>query len=167
VAKSKRRKRRRRPAAEHQAPKLPQRAISPAPAGQASRRRAAADERPPAPWGSFPLQELTVLVALVMLVIGFVSYSPVTIAVGVALGCLGGLELSLREHFAGYRSHSTLLAGTAFVLTVVTLLYAGGLVPLISLAAGLAVFVAAFFGLRSAFRRASGGLSFRVGGARG
>ena len=167
VARSKRRKRRRRPPAEHQAPKPPEPAESPAPTRQAARRRAAGDERPPAPWGSFPLQELTVLVALVMLVIGFVSYSPVTIAVGVVLGCLGGLELSVREHFGGYRSHTVLLAGTAFVLTVTSLLYVGGLVPLICLGAGVAVFAAAFFALRSAFRRASGGLSFRVGSAGG
>ena len=35
------------------------------------RRRQIEDERPPAPWGSFPLVELVVLVALVMLVVGF------------------------------------------------------------------------------------------------
>lgn len=166
VAKSKRRKRR-RPPAEHSPPKLPQRAVSPPSGVGAARRRVARDERPPAPWGSFPLQELTVLVALVMLVIGFLGSSPVTIAVGLVLGCLGGLELSVREHFAGYRSHTMLLAATAFVLTVATLSYAGRLDLLISFGAGVAVFAAAFIGLRSAFRRASGGLSFKVGGVRG
>lgn len=107
------------------------------------------------------------LVALVMLVIGFVGSSPVTIAVGVVLGCLGGLELSVREHFAGYRSHTMLLAGTAFVLTVATLSYAGKLVLLVCLGGGVAVFAAAFLALRTAFRRASGGLSFKVGSLRG
>src|SRR5919202_389187 len=30
---------------------------------------------------------------------------------GMALASLAGLELSIREHFAGFRSHTTLLAG--------------------------------------------------------
>jgi hypothetical protein len=165
VSRSKRRKRRRRPLGEHQAPKV----AAPAQRApvEAPRRHAARDERPPAPWGSFPVQELTVLVGLVLLVIGFVGSSPVTIAVGVALGCLAGLELSVREHFAGYRSHSVLLAGTAFVLTVGGLYYVGNLVLLICLLAGAAVFALSLLALRGAFRRASGGLSFKVGGLRG
>ncbi len=75
-------------------------------------------ERPPAPWGSFPLAELTVLVGIAMLVIGLAGQNPTAIGVGLVLGALGGLEVSVREHFAGYRSHTTLLAGTVFVLTV-------------------------------------------------
>jgi hypothetical protein len=129
--------------------------------------RAALEERPPAPWGSFPLQELAVLVALVMLGIGLFSGNFVAIAVGVVLGCLAGLELSLREHLAGYRSHTTLLAGTAFVLTVGGLYYAAQLVLIVCLGVGGAVFAAAFVALRRAFQRASGGLSYRVGGLRG
>ena len=35
------------------------------------------------------------------------------IAVGLALGALAGMELSIREHFAGYRSHTLLLSGAA------------------------------------------------------
>ena len=165
MARSKRRKRHRRAPGEHRAPKV----AAPAQRAPAEppRRHAARDERPPAPWGSFPLQELTVLVGLVLLVIGFVGSSPVTIAVGVALGCLAGLELSVREHFAGYRSHSVLLAGTAFVLTVGALYYVGNLVLLICLLAGAAVFAVSGLALRGAFRRASGGLSFKVGGLRG
>ena len=41
-----------------------------------SREAERADERPPAPWGSFPLAELTVLAGLVLLAIGFFSGSP-------------------------------------------------------------------------------------------
>ena len=165
MAKSKRRKRRRRPAAEHGQGKPPARAerrpVEPA------RRSTARDQRPPAPWGSFPLQELTVLVGLVILIIGFVGSNPVAIGVGLVLGSLAGLELSLREHLAGYRSHTFLLSGTAFVITVGTLYYLGGLILLICLIAGAAVFALAFVALRNIFRRASGGLSFKVGGLRG
>lgn len=127
----------------------------------------ATDERPPAPWGSFPLQELTVLIALVVLGVGLFSGNPVAIAVGVVLGCLAGLELSLREHFAGYRSHTTLIAGTGFVLTVAVLYYAAGLILIVCLGSGAVVFLASFMALRRAFQRASGGLSYRVGGLRG
>lgn len=121
------------------------------------------EERPPAPWGNFPLAELTVLAGIVMLVIGIVSSKPTAIGVGVVLAGLGGLEVSVREHFAGYRSHTTLLAGTVFVLVVGGLFYLGGLILAICLAVGAIAFVAAFIALRRAFQRASGGLSFRVG----
>jgi hypothetical protein len=128
--------------------------------------RPKADERPPAPWGSFPLAELTVLGGIVMLAIGLVGGSPTAIGVGVVLGGLGGLEVSLREHLAGYRSHTTLLAGTVFVLTVGGLLYLAGLVLAVCLGVGAVAFLVAFAALRRAFQRASGGLSFRVGGLR-
>jgi hypothetical protein len=132
-----------------------------------TQRRAPLDERPLAPWGSFPLAELTVLAGIVMLVIGFVSASPTAIGVGVVLGGLGGLEVSAREHFAGYRSHTTLLAGTVFVLVTGALFYLAGWILAICLAVGVAAFAATFFALRRAFQRASGGLSFRAGGLRG
>lgn len=125
--------------------------------------RTAGDERPPAPWGSFPLAELTVLAGIVMLVVGVAGGSPTAIGVGVVLGGLGGLEVSAREHFAGYRSHTTLLAGTVFVLVTGGLFYLAGLILAICLAAGALAFLAAFIALRRAFRRASGGYSFRVG----
>jgi uncharacterized integral membrane protein len=126
-----------------------------------------ADERPPAPWGSFPLAELTVLAGIVALVIGVLSKDPKGIGIGVVLAALGGLEVSVREHFAGYRSHTTLLAGTVFVLVTGTLFYLAGLILAIGLAAGAASFAASFYALRRAFQKASGGLSFKAGGLRG
>ena len=125
------------------------------------------DERPPAPWGSFPLAELTVLAGIVALVVGVVSANPTAIGIGVVLAGLGGLEVSVREHFAGYRSHTTLLAGTVFVIVTGALFYFAGLVLAICLAVGGAAFAASFYALRRAFQRASGGLSFRTGGLRG
>jgi hypothetical protein len=125
------------------------------------------DERPPAPWGKFPLAELSVLAGIVALIVGVVGGNPTAIGVGVVLGGLGGLEVSAREHFAGYRSHTTLLAGTVFVLTVGGLFYLADLVLAICLGIGAAAFAVAFYLLRRAFQRASGGLSFRVGGLRG
>lgn len=129
--------------------------------------RPKADERPPAPWGSFPLAELTVLAGIVTLVVGVVGKDPTAIGVGVVLAGLGGLEVSVREHFAGYRSHTTLLAGTVFVLVTGALFYLAGLILAVCIAAGAAVFLAAFIALRRAFQKASGGLSFKAGGLRG
>ena len=123
-----------------------------------------ADERPPAPWGSFPLAELTVLAGIIALVVGVAGKSPTAIGVGVVLAALGGLEVSAREHFAGYRSHTTLLAGTLFVLVTASLFYLAGLILAICLAAGAMVFALSFYALRRAFQTASGGLSFKAGG---
>lgn len=126
-----------------------------------------ADDRPPAPWGSFPLAELVILAGIVMLVVGIAGGGRTALAVGLVLGALGGLEVSVREHLAGYRSHTTLLAGVAFVIVLGGLLYVARLAPLIGFAGGAVAFLAAFAALRRVFQRASGGLSFRVGRPRG
>jgi hypothetical protein len=129
--------------------------------------RRKADERPPAPWGSFPLAELVILAGIVMLGVGIFTQSPTELAVGVVLAALGGLEVATLEHFAGYRSHTTLLAGTLFVLVTGALFYLAGLILAICLAVGAVSFLIAFVALRRAFQRASGGLSFKAGGLRG
>jgi hypothetical protein len=154
----KRRKRRPRPAPAKTPAAEPAAAKPSAPARR--RRTPALDERPPAPWGSFPLVELVVLVAIVMLVGGFVirgGRGPVLIVVGLVLGALAGLELSIREHFAGYRSHTLVLSGAAGLAVLVAL---ASLAPSLRLAFALAVAVAAFavaaWGLTRAFRRRSG-----------
>jgi hypothetical protein len=104
-----------------------------------------------------------VLAGIVMLLVGIFGGSPTALGVGVALAGLGGLEVAAREHFAGYRSHTTLLAGTVFVFVVGGLFYLAGLILAICLGIGAAAFLLAFFVLRRAFQRASGGLSFKVG----
>ena len=123
------------------------------------------DERPPAPWGSFPLVELVVLLGIVLMVWGLVGWKgggEVRFGAGIALASLGGLELSLREHLSGFRSHTTLLSGVAAFLTVtaIVLLAGSGRLWLLA-AAALLVFAGSFFGLRQLFKRRSGGLGFR------
>lgn len=136
-------------------------------AGKPPKRVSAPDERPPAPWGNVPLAELVILAGIVSLVIGVVGGSPTAIGIGVALAGLGGLEVSIREHFAGYRSHTTLLAGAAFVLTTGLVFYAANQILAVALAVGAVAFAGTFFLARRAFQRASGGLSYRIGGMRG
>ena len=103
------------------------------------------------------------LAGIVMLVIGVFGNNLTAIGVGVVLAGLGGLEVAVREHFAGYRSHTTLLAGTVFVLVVGGLFYLAGLILAICLGVGAVAFLAAFYALRRKFQSASGGLSFKVG----
>jgi hypothetical protein len=165
------RKRRRRRAGYSRPGSGPEPRAATVPSAEPARRRVARDEPPPAPWGSFPLVELAVLVALVMLIGGFVvqgTRGVVMIGVGVAIGSVAGLELSVREHFSGYRSHTMLLALTAAVatialLTLVALQYFATIAIVIPVAIGAGVFGLAFRYLRAAFRRASGGYSFRIG----
>jgi hypothetical protein len=130
-------------------------------------RVATPDDRPPAPWGKVPLAELTILAGIVSLAIGVIGGHPTAIGVGVALAGLGGMEVAIREHFAGYRSHTTLLAGAVFVFTVGGLFYLADQILAVALGVGAVAFAIAFFLARRAFQRASGGLSFRVGGMRG
>jgi hypothetical protein len=84
----------------------------------------------------------------------------VMLAAAAALGSLAGLEISIREHFAAYRSHTTLLAAAPAALTMGALFFAraprGAM-----LGAGVFVFVTAFYLLRELFKRRSGGYGFR------
>ncbi len=104
------------------------------------------------------------LAGIVSLAIGFFGGGVTAIALGVVLAGLGGMATAAIEHFAGYRSHTTLLAGTVFVLVTGALFYLAGLILAICLAAGAVAFLATFLVLRRAFQRASGGLSFKLGG---
>jgi hypothetical protein len=122
------------------------------------------DGPPPALWGSFPLSELVVVVAIVFLVAGFFVAPPrgaVLIGAGLALGSLAGLELAAREHFAGYRSHTLLLAGAIGVAVVAALYLSGAVIAGIAALAGFAAFGAFGWLFASAFRKRSGGALFR------
>jgi hypothetical protein len=131
--------------------------------------RRATKEAPPAPWGAFPLTEIVVLLALLFGVIGFIRFSThsgkVMVAAAMCLGSLGGLEVSIREHFSGYRSHTTLLAASCAVASMILISVIAGKAGIAILAVvvgiGVLVFVLAFYGLRQAFIRRSGGLGFR------
>jgi uncharacterized membrane protein HdeD (DUF308 family) len=91
------------------------------------RRRSVTEERPEAPWGSFPLVELVTLVGVVLLILGFFvvkgDQGAVMVGVGVAIAALAGLELSIREHFAGYRSHTLILSGFVAVIVLAAFFY--------------------------------------------
>jgi hypothetical protein len=129
---------------------------APAPKAAPARPRPArrqGRERPPAPWGSFPLTELAILAGLVGIVVGFARGSrggslPLFVGLGVAGSAV--IEMSWREHRAGFRSHTVLLAFAPVV--IVTAILATVLGPLwtgaVALAGGIPLFTFLFWHLR-------------------
>jgi len=122
-------------------------------------------DAPKAPWSPFPLTELGILVGLVLLAGAFLLASGdrrVVLVLGsILIITLAAGELALREHFAGYRSHTTLLAGLLAVL-VAAALYETPLPQPAIMVAALAVFALALWRLRRAFAARSGGVGFRA-----
>jgi hypothetical protein len=89
------------------------------------------------------------------------------LVLGMGLGSLGGLDTALREHLAGYRSHTSLIS--AVVAMVVAIGLGVGLNaadvnlpqwPLLVVA--VLVFAGMFRLMRQKFKERSGGLGFRV-----
>jgi hypothetical protein len=158
---AKKRKRKRRPAA----PRQPAQEAAPAESSAPRAARGAGPGPPSPPWGSFPLSELVVLLAVVLLIAGFFigpPQGPVMLGAGLVLGSLAGLELAVREHFSGFRSHTLLLAAAAGVAVVLAAVLVFDLSPLLGLIAGAAVFGALTWPLANVFRSRSGGALFKV-----
>jgi uncharacterized membrane protein YedE/YeeE len=88
---------------------------------------------------------------------------PITFGIGLVLGSLAGLELAVREHFSGYRSHTLLIAGAVGLAVFLLAVLAADLAPLIAAIAGVAVAAALAWPLATAFRNRSGGALFRAG----
>ncbi len=102
-----------------------------------------------------------------MLIAGFAVAPPrgaVLIGIGLVLGSLAGLEVSVREHFTGYRSHTLLLAGAAGIAILAGLVILTDLHPGVSTAAAVLAFVLCAYLLANTFRRRSGGALFRFKG---
>jgi hypothetical protein len=141
------------------------RSARPGAAGVPARR--GPDDRPKAPWGDFPLTEIVIFVGILLLIAGFFVPPPqgfVMIAVGLVLGSLAGLELSIREHFAAYRSH-TLLLSAAVGVPIFGVLFVATKVPVpICIGTGLVAFGGSAWLFARAFQRRSGGALFRLRG---
>lgn len=74
-------------------------------------------ERPPSPFGGLPISELAIFVGLIGCVVGIIQKGGPALDVGIAAVALGVIELTVREHWTGFRSHTTLLAAVPAVLT--------------------------------------------------
>jgi hypothetical protein len=123
------------------------------------------EDAPPAPWAPFPLTELCILLSIVLLAGGFLFASgdrrAVMIGGGFILVTLSAGELSFREHFAGYRSHTSLLAALVAVIAAIPP-YVARVSQEVILPIAVLVGALAFVALRRAFVRRSGGVGFRT-----
>ena len=111
--------------------------------------------RPDAIWAPFPLTEIGMAVGIVLFLIGFAG-APALLLAGVGVLVVVVAELCLREHFAGFRSHSILLAllpVTTVHLAVVLLVSEDWRGPL-ALAVDLAIAGALAWWLQQRFRHA-------------
>ena len=96
------------------------------------------------------------LIGIVLIVLGLFrndqTQGRVLLALGLSLGALGGLDTSVREHFAGFRSHTLVLSAFPAVATAVVIGFAR--VPLVLVVPiMLGVFLLAFVALRRVWER--------------
>lgn len=127
-------------------------------------RRSRRDEAPQPPWGSFPLIELCALSAIVLGVWGLIQGGrggTVLLLAAMLLGSVAGLEVAIREHLGGYRSHTLILAGVLAVVTIAALALAR-VDRTVMIPVALAVLVGAIVGFRELFKRRSGGVGIKV-----
>ncbi len=133
-------------------------------------RRARLQEAPAPAWAPLPLTEVGIFAGLVLIILGFLSDGSRILLLGLGFGLVSvaATELALREHLAGYRSHSALLGAVAAIATVVVLRL--GVLPLLDARVpqealtivGVVVFGTTLTALRRLFQRRAGGLGFRV-----
>jgi hypothetical protein len=124
-------------------------------------------EAPQPVWAPLPITEGLILVGIIAAVVGLFSQSTGLVLGGLAVLMLSSLELAVREHMAGYRSHTSLISAVVALLSAIGLGVVLNLVganlpqwPLLVVA--VVVFAVVFRTMRAAFKRRSGGLSYRV-----
>jgi hypothetical protein len=69
-------------------------------------------ERPQAPWHPLPLSELLILIGAIGTAVGIARRQAGTVLIfaGLAAVLIGTIEVTLREHLSGYRSHTLILS---------------------------------------------------------
>jgi hypothetical protein len=112
-------------------------------------------ERPPSLFGGVPVSEIAILAGLVAIVVWLIRGGTATLVVGLVVCTLGVLEVTAREHFSGYRSHTTLLSAVPAVAISIGLVSAIGTTrrdraPLLMLVA-VPIFSVLFWFLRKRF----------------
>ena len=88
-------------------------------------------ERPPAPWHPLPLSELLILIGAIAVIVALARGPERNVALliaGLVAVAIGTVEVTLREHLSGYRSHTIVLS----------------LLPVVALDSAVALLVAPF-----------------------
>ena len=111
------------------------------------------------------LTEVTILIAIVALAIAAargLAQNTGLLVFGLTCMTLATGELSVREHLAGYRSHSAILAALATAaLTTPLIVWVPGLPKVLVIALAAVLLVGGLQLLRGVFRRRSGGAAWR------
>jgi hypothetical protein len=124
-------------------------------------------EAPQPVWAPLPITEGLILFGLIGAVVGLVQQSTGIVLAGLGMLVISSLELAVREHMAGYRSHTSLIsavvamavsAGLAALLTAIDI----GLPAWPLLFVAVFIFAGMFRVLRQMFKERSGGLTYRV-----
>jgi Flp pilus assembly protein TadB len=110
-------------------------------------------ERPQGPFGGVPVSELAILAGGIAFVIGMVRGGGPALYVGLIVVALGVVEFTAREHFSGYRSHTTLLAAipTLAVVTALELSVGAPSNRVVLVLVAVPVFALLFYVLRRRF----------------
>jgi hypothetical protein len=113
-------------------------------------------ERPEGLFGGVPVSELAILAGGVAFVVGVVEGGGPALYVGLIVLALGVIEITAREHFSGYRSHTTLLAAipTVALEAVLVLTVGAGRNRSLLLVVVVPVFALLFYLLRRRFQTA-------------
>ena len=82
--------------------------------------------RPDAVWAPVPLTEIGMAVGLALFAIGFAGGAAGVLLAGLGILVIVVAELCLREHFAGFRSHSLLLGLLPVSAVHLGVVYLGG-----------------------------------------
>jgi hypothetical protein len=113
-------------------------------------------DRPTSPFGGVPVSEIAILAGIVAVAVWFFSGGSTTLlVVGLVVCTLGVVEVTAREHFSGFRSHASLLAGIPAVAAGIGIVSAVGektnRAPLLIAVAG-PLFALLFWFLRRRFQ---------------
>jgi hypothetical protein len=125
---------------------------------RAQRQLGTEGERPTGPFGGVPVSEIAIFAGLVAVVVWLIRGGTPVLVVGLVVTTLGVLEVTGREHFSGYRSHTTLLAAIPAVALAIGLISLIGVdrsarAPLMIVIAG-PVYALLFWQLRKHFMAA-------------
>ncbi|HWE08667.1 MAG TPA: hypothetical protein VG325_04905 [Solirubrobacteraceae bacterium] len=90
------------------------------------RRLGREGERPEGPFGGLPVSEFAIFAGMIAAVVGFLEGGGAPLIVGLVVCALGVMEVTAREHFSGYRSHTVLLAAIPAIAVEVGIVAAFG-----------------------------------------
>jgi hypothetical protein len=142
-----------------------ERVPQPAPAApRAATYKSRREDAPQPVWAPFPLTELAIFISIILIALGFLTHDAtrgILLGGGFLLVTLSAGELAVREHYAGYRSHSSLLAGICAIVAAIPVWLLPVPQELVAIA-GVLAFLGGLYGFRRAFMRRSGGVGFRA-----